>query len=79
MRHPPSIVPDAFDQFWKWANKPVDKRLMLDGCIYNPVMALPEHHRRDRAKVNEAVARYVWPEKEVALGLMRSDQHGLDT
>ena len=56
---------DAFDLFWEWANKPIDSRLMLDGRIYNPIMALPEHQRRDRAKVNEAVARYVWPEKEV--------------
>jgi hypothetical protein len=32
--------------------------LMLPAEIYNPVVALSERQRQDRAKVNEAVERY---------------------
>lgn len=49
---------DAFDQFWEWANKPLDSDLTLPIDIYNPVVALSEEDRRDRAKVNEAVSRW---------------------
>ena len=55
---------DAFDRYWEWANKPVGNRLMLDGLLYNPIMALSEKDRKDRQKVNDAVERYVWPEDD---------------
>ena len=55
---------DAFDRYWEWANKPIGSRLMLDGRLYNPVMALSEKDRKDRKKVNDAVERYIWPEEE---------------
>jgi hypothetical protein len=50
---------DAFDLFWQWAEKPLDSPLGLDAAIYNPVVALSVQDRRDRDRVNEAVARYV--------------------
>jgi hypothetical protein len=53
---------DAFDLYWQWANKPMQNQMMLDGRIYNPIMKLSEENRRDRAKVNAAVAAYVWPD-----------------
>jgi hypothetical protein len=52
---------DAFDRYWEWANKPIGRRLMLDGRLYNPIMALSEEDRKDRKRVNDAVQRYVWP------------------
>jgi hypothetical protein len=52
---------DAFDRYWEWVKKPLESRLMLDGRIHNPIMALSEEDRKDRKKVNDAVERYVWP------------------
>ena len=52
---------DAFDRYWEWEKKPVGSRRMLDGRLYNPIMELSEEDRKDRKKVNDAVARYVWP------------------
>jgi hypothetical protein len=49
---------DAFDQWWEWARKPLDSPLTIPANIHNPVMSLPEEHRRDRETVNEAVRRY---------------------
>jgi hypothetical protein len=49
---------DAFDQWWEWAEKPVDSSLTISADIYNPVMGLSEEDRRHRAKINEAVRRY---------------------
>jgi hypothetical protein len=46
---------DAFDQFWEWANKPLDSDLALSSDIYNPVMMLTDDERKDRAIVNETV------------------------
>jgi hypothetical protein len=46
---------DAFDQWWEWAEKPLDSGLTIPAEIHNAVMALPPEERRDRAKVNEAV------------------------
>jgi hypothetical protein len=47
---------DAFDLWWEWADKPVDNKPTIDAAVYDAVMALPPDERRDRAKVNEAVA-----------------------
>jgi hypothetical protein len=47
---------DAFDPWWDWAEKPVDSPLTIDAAIHDAVMALPPDERRDRDKVNEAVA-----------------------
>jgi hypothetical protein len=46
---------DAFDLWWKWAEKPVDSTLTISAEIHNAVMALPPGERHDREKVNEAV------------------------
>jgi hypothetical protein len=46
---------DPFDQFWEWANKPLDSDLALSSDIYNPVMMLTDEERKDRAIVNETV------------------------
>ena len=45
---------DAFDQWWQWAEKPVDSELMIPAELHDAVMALSPDDRRDRAKVNEA-------------------------
>ena len=47
---------DAFDQWWEWAQKPVDNPLTIPAVIHNAVMALSPEDRRDRVKVNEAVS-----------------------
>jgi hypothetical protein len=49
------MTKDAFDQFWEWANKPVESRLTLPAEIYNAVMTLTDEERKDRALVNETV------------------------
>jgi hypothetical protein len=46
---------DAFDQWWEWADKPLDSMLTIPAEMHEAVMALPPDERRDRAKVNEAV------------------------
>ncbi len=48
---------DAFDRWWEWAEKPLDSLLMIPADIHEAVMALAPEDRRDRAKVNEAVAK----------------------
>ncbi|TMJ46365.1 MAG: hypothetical protein E6G85_31525 [Alphaproteobacteria bacterium] len=47
---------DAFDLWWRWAEKPLDSPPMIDGNIRYPVMALSPEGWPDRAKVNEAGA-----------------------
>jgi hypothetical protein len=47
---------EAFDLWWEWADKPLDNKPTIDAAIYDAAMALPPDERRDRAKVNEAVA-----------------------
>ena len=51
-------MPDAFDRWWAWANKPLDSLATIPAEIHEPVMALPEEARADRARVNEAVRRW---------------------
>ena len=50
---------DAFDRWWAWATKPLDSLATIPAEIHEPVMALPAEARRDRARVNQAVAQ--WP------------------
>jgi hypothetical protein len=46
---------DAFDQWWEWAEKPLDSTLTISAEIHEAVMALPPEERRDRDKINAAV------------------------
>jgi hypothetical protein len=46
---------DAFDQFWEWAEKPLDSMLTIPAEIHDAVMMLTEDQRKDRAIVNETV------------------------
>jgi hypothetical protein len=48
---------DAFDLWWKWAEKPVNIPLTIDAAIHDAVMALPPDERRDRDKVNAEAER----------------------
>lgn len=48
---------DAFDRFWKWADKPLDSPLTISAELRSAVMDLAPQERRDRAKVNEAAVR----------------------
>jgi hypothetical protein len=48
---------DAFDRFWKWADKPVNSTLTISAELHKAVMNLTPEERRNRAKVNEAAAR----------------------
>ena len=48
---------DAFDRFWRWAEKPLDSWETIPAELLRAVMELSEEGRRDRAKVNEAVRR----------------------
>ena len=50
---------DAFDQWWEWAQKPVESMLTIPAVIHSAVMALsPE----DRREVNAAARRNMWRE-----------------
>jgi hypothetical protein len=52
------VAKDAFDQWWEWAEKPLDSALTIPAEIHEPVMQLASEDRRNREKVNEAVARW---------------------
>jgi hypothetical protein len=49
------IEQDAFDLWWRWAEKPLES---IDADIHRPIMEPSPEDRRDREKVNEAVRRY---------------------
>jgi hypothetical protein len=53
---------DAFDQWWEWAEKPVESTLTIPAMIHCAVMALSPEDRRDRGKVNDAARRNMWRE-----------------
>jgi hypothetical protein len=40
---------DAFDRFWRWAEKPLDSPLSIPADIHHAVMSLPPAERRDRS------------------------------
>jgi hypothetical protein len=45
---------DAFDRFWRWADKPLDSGLTIIAELHGAAMELAPQDRRDRAKVNAA-------------------------
>ena len=45
---------DAFDRFWRWANKDPEDRATIPTELQQAVTSLPEAHRHDRNKVNGA-------------------------
>jgi hypothetical protein len=49
---------DTFDQWWEWAEKPLDSHLTIPAEINEAVMAMPLAERRDRKKVNQTVQTY---------------------
>jgi hypothetical protein len=51
------MIPDAFDRWWQWAEKPLDSPLTIPAEVHEAVMALAPEQRRDRHAVNEAVRR----------------------
>ena len=46
---------DAFDQWWEWAEKPVESTLTIPAEIHDAVMMLTPAERRDRALINQVV------------------------
>jgi hypothetical protein len=52
---------DAFDQWWEWANKPVDSPLTIPAEIHDAVMMLTQEERKNRAVVNETVRTQMSP------------------
>lgn len=48
---------DAYDQFWQWAEKPLESPLTLPADLHQAVMELALEASRYRRKVNEAAAR----------------------
>jgi hypothetical protein len=54
---------DAYERFWQWAEKPPESLLTIPGELHHAVMTLPPEDRRDRAKVNAALARAAGPER----------------
>jgi hypothetical protein len=53
---------DAFNQWWEWAEKPVESTRTIPAVIHSAVMALSPEDRRDREKVNDAARRNMWRE-----------------
>jgi hypothetical protein len=51
-------VMDAFDRFWQWADKPVERSpSTIPANLHRAIIELAPEDRRDRAKVNEAARR----------------------
>jgi hypothetical protein len=55
------MAKDAFDQFWEWANKPLDSELTIPVDLHRAVTMLTEDERKDRAIVNETVRTGMTP------------------
>ncbi len=53
----------------------VDNKPTIDAAVYDAVMALPPHKRRDRAKVNEAVAEAERAKAESSDDAVYDDRH----
>jgi hypothetical protein len=47
---------DAYDRFWQWADKSPQSFTTIPAVLHHAVMMLPRQDRRDRAKVNAALA-----------------------
>jgi hypothetical protein len=56
------VAMDPFDQWWKCARKPVDRRLTIPTVIHNAVTAFQADDRRDHLKVNDARTRAPRPQ-----------------
>jgi hypothetical protein len=54
---------DAFDQWWEWAEKPVDSTLTIPAEIHDAVMLLTPEERRDRDLVNQVVREGMGPRR----------------
>jgi hypothetical protein len=53
---------DYFDQWWGWAEKPVESILTIPAVIQSAVMALSPEDCRDRQRVNDASRGNMWRE-----------------
>jgi hypothetical protein len=52
------MTADAFDTFWRWANKPLeDYTLAIDANLHHAVTSLSREDWRDWEKVNETAQR----------------------
>jgi hypothetical protein len=49
---------DAFDRWWQWVEKPLSSPRTIRAEIHEPIMQLAPEDRRDRAQINQAVARW---------------------
>jgi hypothetical protein len=68
------VTKDAFDQWWQWADKPLESPLTIPAEIHDAVMTLTPAQRRERDIVNEAVRRGSSP---LRLGPGSVDQYGV--
>jgi hypothetical protein len=41
---------DAFDLWWRWAEKPHESFLMIDADIHRPIMELSPEDRRNQCR-----------------------------
>ena len=49
------MTADAFDTFWRWANKPLeDHTITISTELHQAVTSLPREDWHDREKVNAA-------------------------
>lgn len=55
---------DAFDRFWRWADKPLESWLTIPAELHRVVMELSPKDRRNPATVNAAAARLQGPSDE---------------
>ncbi|MEA2941177.1 MAG: hypothetical protein QOD09_1706 [Bradyrhizobium sp.] len=68
------MAKDAFDQFWEWANKPLDSGLGICGDIHGAVIGLDPEDRNDRKEVNRAVRHALDPNIETIWLYMHGEQ-----
>ena len=57
---------NAFDQWWEWAEKPLDSMLTIPAELHDAVMALSPDERGDREKVDEAARQAAGARRTVA-------------
>jgi hypothetical protein len=55
---------DAFDRFWRWADKPPESGLTIRAELHRVVLKLSPKDRRNRARVNAAAGRPQGPSDE---------------
>jgi hypothetical protein len=64
---------DAFDQWWQWAEKPVDSTLTIPAEIHDAVMMLTPQERRNRELVNQVVREGMGPPRPAG----SADEYGV--